>query len=504
MPKAQARAPQPKQRALLAAAPRAASVPMAAIKVEKKKKKRDWKSMLKTGIQTAMRIAPAILPLFAQSHAPTAQLVSSLGSAAPPGLPSAPYGVPIAMQGSIATETGLRSSKAIKEDGRVVGAVISGVDFLADVGSGASGLLEGGLIRAIDLNPNALAWQGTRIQRESSLYSKYRYRSLSIMYQPVCPTTQPGQLILFSSSDASYTYTATGRAGVQLATGSQGSDMFQVWTMGCSAYVPDPANPTFYADADGSDIRFTSPGTAFLLSASTIAANQTLGQLYCAWEIELTVPRLDPTNGLAYAVLSSTVIGTNNSPLGGSGVTFDAETNVPVGYTVDAGGVGWVTNLPVGVYDCWYIFAKTTAGTVYTAGTSPTWTGVTTASVSVYPSGNWASTVVASVTQALSYARVSILQQGTGKTDVSEGCFRVSTTGIGVDVFGYLHISGVPQRTLASSLTMQSIESKVLTMERRLAELEAERADEPIVLHLPAGTSTRTGPPGMRSARPDF
>lgn len=462
---------------------------------KKEKKKKSWKDYLTAGVKTALRIAPAVLPLLAQSHAPTAQAISSLGSAAPPGVQSAPYGVPIAMQGSVATETGLRSFRPIMENGRVVGAVYSGVDFLADVAPSAT-VAEGELLLTLDLNPNSSDWAGTRLQRESSLYSKYSYKSLSLMYQPVCPTTQTGQFILFTSSDAAYSYQATGRTGVQQATGSQGSDMFQVWTMGVSAYIPDPAIPSFYADSDGSDIRFTSPGRAFLVGASAITSPPALGQIYAAWEIELTVPRLSFGPGSGFLGLAGTTTALAAAPLGTAPSRF-AESTLAAGYVYDSAGLGWITGLPVGTYDVVAIMINTAAGAAIGAGNNFYWASCNLASLNFSGYDSWSDTTSSIVTNAqtiISTTRMTVTQQASNPLDTSVGAFRMLCSGaVPATVGGELKIYRVDLPVVSN--TLQSYEKKMVNLLDRMRALEAVVAHNDVVVVPASSTVTRAARP---------
>lgn len=241
-------------------------------------------NILAGAARMAGELAPVLAPLIFAKHGPSQALAQASGATA--------VGAPVASPVSCAACTGLYGMKPTNgKDGRVQKVVVRGMDYLGTVSVNSD--VQGTLLQTVSMNPFDPAWAGTMLQRQASMFERYRPRRVACLVEPSCPATTMGQLLCFIDPDPDDEFTYAGRQAVQIASSHEGADISQVWGMNVSSYAFDQRTQDFYADADGSDERLLSPGTWRILAGSDMPASTVVGTMYCVWEYEFLIPQLE-------------------------------------------------------------------------------------------------------------------------------------------------------------------------------------------------------------------
>jgi len=351
----------PKAAAAAAKAATVARAVQASAKKQKKKSKSGFWNIVGGAAKMAAELAPVVAPLLLANHGPSARLAAANPSSAAAAVSAAPLATT-----SCATCTGMYGLRPKHgKDGRVTGVVVSGMDYLDDlaVDSEAAGTV----LRTINLNPFSSDWDGTMLQRQASLFERYRPKRIVAMVEPTCAATTAGQLISYIDPDPTDELTTTGKAAIQEASAHEGADIAQVWQMAAASYAFDKDTQDFYADADGSDERLVSPGKWRILANSAMPADTAIGTLYVIWEYEFKIPQIDTQliNG-AFARLTGQGAMTANVPLGpGTWDTIRTVASFEAQYDGD-GTYGTFFDFPVGTY---LVVARMTRATAQVTGT---------------------------------------------------------------------------------------------------------------------------------------
>lgn len=196
---------------------------------------------------------------------------------------------------------------------------IKGTDYLTNIYlSGVT--FAGTVLYTAVVNPKTLGI--SRLATMSTLFERYKFKSLKFRYSPIAPTTSSGQLIGYVDYDTYDDPTGlSGIANIQRAAAHFGEKPTQVWEGGEKPVFweikdVDPMTD-LYIDSDGSDPRWTNQGRFVLLAASTIPATTNCGNIYLDYDIEFYIPQLEQTSvlghgcawyGYATSTMSSTTI----------------------------------------------------------------------------------------------------------------------------------------------------------------------------------------------------
>lgn len=434
----------------------------------KKKKKGSLMNFLSGAAKVAAEVAPVVAPLLLAKHAPT-RAAMALGGTDP-----ATSAVGIASPLAIQPMTGLTAMSPIIQNGRIHGVRLSGIDFLGQVSVDANGAVTGDILAEVSLNPTTADWLGTRLQREMSLWERFRFRKFAMLFEPSVPTTQPGQMVMFIDTDPDEDLEGSGLAVVQQATAHSGSEMFQVWEAGTAEYLPDTDTQDFFADADGSDQRLISPGNAFLV-ASTDLQESVYGALYGCYDVELLVPQIE--DGVLSAYFAQ---------IQGDQVNADALQPMGDGVTTVVGGLPYSFEALLGSGSTFYGIPPGRYYMTFTAyGTTinldaETYFAVTGAYTSIggsafYATGNNGDYAIITATIDIAPASLSEWKTrayGSFALQLDNGTGSVTGTTVIITRVP----SGVGRR---AKPTVQSLEDQVQALMHRLSSLERASAPPP-------------------------
>lgn len=244
-----------------------------------------------------------------------------------------------------------------------------GTDFVQSVSSG-TGLSAGQVLISLPANPRMIGV--SRLAIGSSVWERFKFRSLKFHYAPIANATQTGSLIGYVDYDVNDAPTGTGDANLQRAFAHYGSQSCQIWG--------DPSKRTswelkdidpltdLYIDSPSEDPHWTSQGRFVLLSASTVAASLPLGNIFVEYDVEFFVPQIEvtPVSGTGALILGGGVMSASDNL--GSSSTTASWSNLTVGR------VGNVLSLPAGAY----LVVKDIDGTAIGAQTMVLSSGVST------------------------------------------------------------------------------------------------------------------------------
>lgn len=163
-------------------------------------------------------------------------------------------------------------------------------EYITDVSASGSAFT----IRSFPLNPGLGAtfpWLADVAGR----YESYVFRSMRIIYQPLCPTSTPGSLMMAVDYDARDA-APSGKVELMAMSHSTRSSVWDKATytsapldlrkFGIQRYVragPLPAN---------SDIKTYDVGNLFVGTSNTPASATALGELYVEYDVELYTPQI--------------------------------------------------------------------------------------------------------------------------------------------------------------------------------------------------------------------
>jgi hypothetical protein len=340
-------------------------------KREKPAKSGGWMGALSTVVEWAARLAPVIVPLLVQKHQPTQMAIqanpSLLNRLKQPGLAallpvsnstppttSPVQGVPVALPFGLAGKVGLTDLKTVSTGGSTTKMVARGLDFLTSyTGTGSEAV--GDLLLQLSLNPLGGDLSATRIANFCRSFRKYRIIRMMIIGEPLVGTNQGGAFFGFINCDPADQNppAGSGVAAIQDAAAQEGSDTWNVWNVGAVRYCPDKSGLELYTNAEGSDVRFTSPGNFCLYAASAALPASALLNLYVAYEVEMDIPMLnasveDNYGGLAQWIQAIAGNTTSIWPSTGASVpAMSATSTLPVTTAYDATNTAWRFYLPV-------------------------------------------------------------------------------------------------------------------------------------------------------------
>nr|QYF49934.1 MAG: hypothetical protein 2 [Hubei sediment noda-like virus 3] len=166
-------------------------------------------------------------------------------------------------------------------------------------------------------------------------FESYLFRRLHFIYEPICPTTTPGAVMMAVDYDAVDT-APTSKVALMSYRGAVRSAPWNITRFdatrgdlrkfGIQRFVRTTGNPA------GTDLKTYDVGNLQLATQNTPAAPTTLGELYVEYEVELYTPQIPttvvrsqrnvnqtariniPAAGAGNIVLSSRITGDTNSP----------------------------------------------------------------------------------------------------------------------------------------------------------------------------------------------
>jgi hypothetical protein len=343
-------------------------------KAKPQEKKAWWETALDVGgkvVGTLAKIVPAVLPFLVsvQGHQPTLQALRR----APPSVQLAagvPQGMPIAIPMGLKQQAGIKNLKVGHGKTGINRLTIQGMDYLTSVQT-AGTQAAGDILLDVPLNPTNGILASTRLAYFARAWEKYRVKSATILYEPTAPTTQQGALVMYLDNDPADSAGGVGQSALQRAGAHEGSQPFNVWSMGMCWLPIDNQMTDLFVDSVGTDIRFIDFARLVIMCESAFSGSVlNCGNLYIVYEIEFTVPSLDPFAASAGGVFELSVASVTGGTVGNIWGTQDPYASKNLNSTLDLStampGTFWVFyNLPIGSY-----WLETDATVTSVAGTT--------------------------------------------------------------------------------------------------------------------------------------
>jgi hypothetical protein len=162
----------------------------------------------------------------------------------------------------------------------------------------------GAEVYILPLSPTDTAWVNTRLQQFAPLFQRFKFRKLSVKYEPIANATISGQLLHYIDydTDSDYTPVDNTKAALQFAAAHKKNQPFQVFEESRARYTPDGEIQTLFLapGKSGSDPRLYSQGRYHIFNVSappfTMGSSTPLGVLYAEYEIELWDSALGTTS----------------------------------------------------------------------------------------------------------------------------------------------------------------------------------------------------------------
>lgn len=188
---------------------------------------------------------------------------------------------------SLVTKT---RSPAIKTTAR--GVVVTHREYVQDLTSADSNFRN----TSFSVNPG-LATTFPWLSAVAGRFESYLFRRLHFIYEPVCPTTTPGAVMMAIDYDAADT-TPTTKVVLMSYKGAVRSAPWNITKFdasrddlrkfGIQRYVRTTTNPS------GTDVKTYDVGRLQVATQNTPAVPTTLGELYVEYEVEFFTPQLAP------------------------------------------------------------------------------------------------------------------------------------------------------------------------------------------------------------------
>lgn len=195
----------------------------------------------------------------------------------PPALPSRP------MRGTFSNMKGRLSSDSKTQRFR-------GHELVATLATPSGGKVAGDVLLRIELNPRMIGL--SRLAHLSMMYEKFKFANIMLIYEPSCPATTAGSLIMYPDYDVSDTPYEGGIAALKRATNHLGSRVNQVWQEG-TCQLSDTDGVHLWVDGDTYEKRLTTQGQFFVFANSTLAGSLALGNVYVQYDIVFSIPQLE-------------------------------------------------------------------------------------------------------------------------------------------------------------------------------------------------------------------
>lgn len=249
------------------------------------------------------------------------------------------------------------------------GFVVSHREYLQDISSSDSNFRN----TTISVNPGlspSFPW----LSAIASRFESYLFKRLHYVYEPICPTTTPGSVMMAVDYDAADSPPATKTALMSYRSAVRSSPWSKVRfdalksdlrKFGVQRYVRATANPAT------TDIKTYDVGNLQIATQNTPAAPTTLGELYVEYDIEFFTPQIPPTPSVARRnAEQSAVLAIPSSGPVSLNATITGDTNGPLFWIDKADSTGVDLIMDMTKFADAYLTAMTgTAGNI-TGGAS--------------------------------------------------------------------------------------------------------------------------------------
>jgi hypothetical protein len=165
--------------------------------------------------------------------------------------------------------------------------LFSGMDFYGTLTTGSNNSVYYPLF-TLPVNP--LAIPGTRLGIEAQLWTKFKFRSIEVIFVPVGGTTATGAMLMSHVDDPEIALPSPGSvAYVDALAQSAGAKVVQIWSEASHKWSPSATDPReFYIhpDLDGEN-RLTDQAQLYLVGLSNLANNTTQGMIFVRYSVML-------------------------------------------------------------------------------------------------------------------------------------------------------------------------------------------------------------------------
>jgi hypothetical protein len=205
---------------------------------------------------------------------------------------------------------------------------IRGQDFLASIPGNS--LLTGANVYNLLINPQTGELASTRLAKFSELYDKFLFLNLRFHYEPVCPTSTVGGIVLAYDRDPSDATPPASDHGLHSYYAMMGARSGPVWS---SISIDCPLSDTqdfYYGNQVGGDERLYAQGQVYIAATSTLPAGD-IGSLWVEYECMLFDPQLEDNDTV---ITASTPVGnaTNTTKQGFNGLV--ADSNIGTAFSI--------------------------------------------------------------------------------------------------------------------------------------------------------------------------
>ena len=190
--------------------------------------------------------------------------------------------------------------------------------------------------------PTAQYFDGSRFQAFAALYEKYRVRRLRFHYQPACPTSTAGQVVMAWDNDPADPAAGAGDPGVRQLLSYRNNVVFSVFEPASLSVTFDDSVANYYT-SPGTEPRLSSPGTMQLAAVAAVPNATTLGSVWIEYEVEFSSPsepRAGPFEDYLIAYSNGTVLVSSTTASLYDDVTSAGGTIVALGLTTAADSAG--------------------------------------------------------------------------------------------------------------------------------------------------------------------
>lgn len=169
---------------------------------------------------------------------------------------------------------------------------IRGQDFLSPIDGGISGGTPGTNLYNLLINPFTAELGATRLARFAALYDKFLFKNIRFHYEPACPTTTAGGIIVAYDRDPSDTTPSADVHGLQSYFGMQGARTGPPWAPITVECPLTDLQHFYYGNVKGGDERLYAQGQIYV-AATTTVPNADLGVLWIEYDVIFFDPQLE-------------------------------------------------------------------------------------------------------------------------------------------------------------------------------------------------------------------
>ena len=224
---------------------------------------------------------------------------------------------------------------------------VQGQDFLTSIT--AANQAAGAVVYNEIINPLTGVFDNSRLGKFAELYEKFLFKDLKFHYDPACPTSTSGGLVLAYDRDPSDPTPAASDHGLHQYYAMMGTRSGPVWdNISIDCPLSDTQN-FYYGNGRGGDERLFAQGQIYV-SASSLLPTGPLGLLWVEYDILLFDPQLEEKDAVVVANVHD-VDQTTTTKHGFNGLVLDANSIANgISLNTDADGNSFFRFAREGVY----------------------------------------------------------------------------------------------------------------------------------------------------------